>query len=314
VERERSRLRIVFLGTGSFACPTLRLVAREHDVALVVTQPDRPAGRHAEPTPPPVKTVARELGLEIAQPERINTPESVDAILSADPEALVVAAYGQLLRSGVLEAAPYGAINVHASLLPAYRGAAPVQWAIIRGEATTGVTTFLIDRGMDTGPLLLQRPLPIGDDETAGELEDRLSILGAETLIDTLAGLERGDLVPQPQSAEGMTLAPKLSREQGKIDWNSPAQSVHELVRGTNPWPMAWTLLEGDRIKVLRTARTDIRRGPVEPGGIGPREAGRLLVGCADRLLELIEVQREGRPRTSGREFLNGIRGQARFV
>jgi methionyl-tRNA formyltransferase len=307
-------MRTAFLGTGAFARLPLRELAEKHDVALVVTQPDRPTGRHAELTPPPVKSLALELGLHVEQPERINTPEGLEPILAAKPDVIVVVAYGQLLRSGLLDAAPLGAINVHASLLPAYRGAAPVQWAVIRGETTTGITTFRIDLGMDTGPILLQRSLAIGEDETAGELEERLSSLGAKTLLDTLGGLADGSLVARAQPSAGVSLAPKLSRDDGRIDWSTTADRVHALVRGTNPWPSAWATLDGERIKILRSAQTGIGSGPLEPGEIGPRETGQLFVGCADRLIELVELQREGRPRTSGRDFLHAIRGRTRFA
>jgi methionyl-tRNA formyltransferase len=307
-------MRVVFVGTGDFACPILDRLTQVHDVALVLTQPDRPVGRHAVLAPPPVKKLAQELGLRIEQPERINRPEALNEITASSPRALVVADYGQLLRAGVLEAAPLGAINVHASLLPAYRGAAPVQWAVIQGETTTGVTTFRIDEGMDTGPILLQRPLAIGEDEAADALEKRLSEFGAEILIETLAGLADGTLVARPQPEAGVSLAPKLSRDVGRIDWSGEAAVVHALVRGTRPWPSAWTTLDGERIKILRTARSGVGVGPVQPGEIGPRETGRLFVGCRDELIELVELQREGRPPTDGRSFLNGLRGSPRFV
>ncbi len=305
-------MRVAFLGTSPFAVPALRAVAARHEVALVVTQPDRPAGRHAVVTPPPVKTAAVELGLALLQPEKINQEDAIGALRGARPDVLVVAAYGQLLRATVFDLAPHGAINIHASLLPRYRGAAPVGWALIRGETVTGVTTFVIDRGMDTGPMLLARDLCVGADETAGELEPRLAALGAEAIVETLLGLESGGLAPVPQP-EGATLAPKLEREDSRIDWTRPAADVHNLVRGTNPWPGAWTMLGEDRAKIHRTALTDIRVGRLLPGTMGPRDAGRLYVACSDRLVEILEIQRNGRARTAGSEFLNGLRPGVAF-
>lgn len=300
-------MRVAFLGTSDFAVPALEAVAGRYQVVLVVTQPDRPAGRHATLTAPPVKLAAAALGLEVAQPERINRDEAVARLRDARPNVLVVAAYGQLLRPAVFESAPHGAINIHASILPRYRGAAPVNWAIARGETTTGITTFAIDQGMDTGPVFLQRSLAIGRDETAGELEPRLARLGAEVIVETLRGLEDGTLVAIPQPAEGVTLAPKLGRDDGRIEWTHPARDIQNLVRGMNPWPGAWTTLAGDRVKIHRATLTDIAVGRLVPGALGPREARRLLVACSDRLLELVDVQREGRPRTSGAQFLNGL-------
>lgn len=301
-------MRIVFLGTADFACPALSALAATHEVVRVITQPDRPVGRHAELRPSPVKVLATDLGLPLAQPEKINAPESL-ALLRADrPDVLVVAAYGQLLREGVFQIAPYGAINIHGSLLPAYRGAAPVQWAIIRGETITGVTTFVIDRGMDTGDLLLKRSTTIGPDETAGELMHRLADLGAEAIVETLEGLASGTLHPAPQPSDGISLAPRLSREDGLIDWRQPAQCVHNLVRGTSPWPSAWTPLGADRVKIHATNCTGIGRGAWPAGAVALQETGRMLVACGDELLEVLEIQRQGRPRTSGQSFVNGLR------
>ena len=307
-------MRLVFLGTAEFARPALAALADRHEIPLVVTQPDRPAGRHGELRPSPIKEEAVSLGLSVFQPERINAVGSLERLRAAAPEAIVVAAYGQLLKSGVFDLAPRGAINVHASLLPAYRGAAPIHWAIIRGETETGITTFLIDAGMDTGDLLLQRELDIGPDETAGEVEARLARLGAGVVVDTLEGLQEEALTPRPQPEEGVSMAPRLSRDDGRIDWRTPAQRIHDLVRGSSPWPGAWTLLDGERVKVHRTARTEVESGPLSPGEIGLRETDRLLVGTGDRLIEILEVQRAGRPRIDGAAFLHGLRGPASFT
>lgn len=307
-------MRLVFLGTSEFARPALVAIAERYDVTLVVTQPDRPVGRHAKLTPPPVKDEAGRLGLPVFQPERINVEDSLERLRDATPDAIVVAAYGQLLKPGVFTLAPLGAVNIHASLLPAYRGAAPVNWAIIRGETRTGITTFLIDAGMDTGDVLLQRALDIEPDETAADLEKRLALLGADVIIETLEGLLNGTLSPHPQPQSGVSMAPRLSRDDGRIDWKAPARRIYDLVRGANPWPGAWTLLGEERVKVHRTSLTEIEHGSIAPGEIALRETDRLLVGTVDRLIEIDEVQREGRPPTSGPDFLHGLRGPANFI
>ena len=307
-------MNVVFVGTSTFACPALKAVAEEHNVRLVVTQPDRPVGRHATLAPPAIKQVAGHLGLEVYQPERINQDEAVTRLAAVPADAFVVAAYGQLLRPRVFDLPRLGTINIHASLLPAYRGAAPVHWAIIRGETVTGITTFLIDKGMDTGEMLLARSIAIEPDETTGELEPRLAELGAIAILNTLAGLENGEISPSPQPEHGVSFAPMLAREDGRIDWSLPAQAIHNLVRGTNPWPGAWTTLDNERVKLHRSHPTSIARGPVAGGQIGPREDGRLLVGTGDRLIEILEIQREGKPRTSGAAFLNGLRSETRFA
>ncbi|MEW5825207.1 MAG: methionyl-tRNA formyltransferase [Candidatus Bipolaricaulota bacterium] len=306
-------MRVVFLGTSSFAVPTLSALAAHHDVRLVVTQPDRPAGRHACDRQPAVKCAARDLGLPICQADRVHQPETLETLRAASPEALVVAAFGQILKPAVFGLAPFGAINLHASLLPKYRGAAPVNWAIVRGETETGVTTFVIDAGMDTGPMLVQRALPIAPDETAGDLEVRLAELGAGVMLKTLDGLLSGTISPRPQPQIGASLAPKLARDDGRIVWGTTAREAYDFVRGMTPWPGAWGLLDGQRVKVHRAARTGISVGPLAAGQIGPKESRRLLVACSDEFLELCDVQREAKGRTSGREFLNGLRGGAAF-
>jgi methionyl-tRNA formyltransferase len=305
-------MRIAFLGTSGFAVPALRALADRHAVVLVVTQPDRPVGRHAVVAASPVKRAALEAELRLSQPERINCEDAVGELCDARPDVLVVAAYGQLLRPTVFDLAPLGAINIHASLLPQYRGAAPVAWAIVNGEETTGITTFLIDRGMDTGPILLRRSLSIEKDETAGHLEARLALLGADTIVETVDGLASGTLAAVPQP-EGSSLAPKLTRSDGHVSWSAPARATHNLVRGMSPWPGAWTTLGNERVKIHRTALTDVTVGSLPAGSLGPRESGRLLVACSDALLEILDVQREGHARATGAEFLNGLRPGASF-
>lgn len=306
-------MRLVFLGTSAFACPALTALAKVHEIALVITQPDRPAGRKRELRSPAVKVEAARLGLSIAQPERINDDEGLELLRKADPEAIIVASYGQILRQAVFSLPSFGTINIHASLLPRFRGAAPINWAIIRGEEQTGITTFLIDEGMDTGKILIERPLAIGKDETAGELHDRLAVLGAQAILDTLNGIEAGTLKSTLQGDEVASLAPKLTRKDGRIDWGKGAHEIHDQVRGMNPWPSAFTHLGNERVKVHRTAITGVGCGDTLSGEIPLRETGRLLVGTKDELIEILEIQRESRPRMSGRDFLNGLRGEERF-
>ncbi len=300
-------MRVVFLGTAAFARPSLIALAKVHEIALIITQPDRPAGRKQQLSPPAVKVEAEHLGLRFAQPEWINSKETQGLLEEVAPEVIVVAAYGQILREAVFSLPPLGTINIHASLLPRYRGAAPINWAIIRGEVETGITTFLIEEGLDTGLILLKKALQIGRDETAGELHDRLAALGAEVILDTLAGLEAKTLGPVAQNDKEASVAPMLRREDGLINWQKRALELHNQVRGMNPWPGVYTHLGEARVKVHRTALTEIACGEVRPGQIALRETGRLLVGTADDLLEILEVQRESHPRMTGCAFLNGL-------
>lgn len=301
-------MKLAFLGTSDFACPALEALACAHDVRLVVTQPDRPAGRGERLKAPPVKELAARLGLRVAQPLKASSDEAVMLLREAAPDVIVVAAYGQILRRSVFLLPPLGTINIHASLLPRHRGAAPVNWAIIRGDRETGVTTFLIEEGLDTGRILLQRSVPIGRDETAGELHDRLALLGADLIVETLERMEKGRIEALAQDEGRATLAPKLEREDGLIDWTFEAQRIHDQVRGMNPWPGAFTRLRDERLKVHRTAIIGVRRGAFRPGAIALAETGRLLVAASDELVELLEVQKESRPRMSGRDLLNGLR------
>lgn len=307
-------MKVAFFGTSEFACPALRAIDDEFGVDLVVTQPDRPAGRHARLHPSPVKLVALERSLELQQPANINEPQSVHMLDDLSPDIIVVASYGQLLKPIVFELPRLGTVNIHASLLPAYRGAAPVNWAIMRGEATTGISTFFIEKGLDTGDLLMMEHLDIGGDETAAELEQRLAMLGASIIVQTVAGLRDGTLQATEQPEKGVSLAPSLSRNDGHIDWCQSAAEIHNLVRGTTPWPGAWTHLGPHRVKIHRTRRTNLASGVLLPGQIGPCESQRLLVGTRDHLLEVIELQREGKSRTCGNDFLHGVHLPATFT
>jgi len=297
-------VRIAFAGTGAFGVPALRCLAETYGVLTVVSQPDRPAGRGLKLAAPPVKEVAQELGIPLIQPRTINAGEVVERLRALDLDFLVVASFGQFLRPAVLGLPRLAPVNIHASLLPKYRGAAPVAWAVIRGEGETGVTTFVLDEGMDTGPLLLQKAISIGPDETAGELEHRLAALGAELIVETLGGMVAGTVKPQPQPEEG-TLAPKLHREDGRIRWEWESRRIHDLVRGTHPWPGAQTTLRDKVVKVHRTRGVDGDAPGLPAGTILPRR-DRLFVATGEGILEILELQPAGCRPISGQEFLNG--------
>jgi methionyl-tRNA formyltransferase len=302
-----SRLKILFYGTPEFALPTLEALLRHHDVVAVVTQPDRPAHRGQRLTPPPVKGRAEAAGLTVLQPARLRDPGWPERLRAFAADVAVVVAFGQILSRPVLDAPARGSINVHASLLPRYRGAAPIAWAIMRGERLTGITTFQMDEGMDTGPMLLTASTAIGPDETAGELADRLSRLGAEVLIDTLARLDT--LTPTPQRDADATLAPRLKKGDGALDWSRPAREVVDRVRGCNPWPGASTPTPAGALRLWR-ARPLEGAPPAPPGTLVPA-GGVLAVATGDGLVLPVEVQPESRRAVTWTEFLRGARLEA---
>ena len=300
-------MRLVFLGTPSFAVPTLeRIVEAGHEVLAVYTQPDRPKGRSQELTAPPVKQTAVRLGLPVRQPERINRPEVVEELAGLKADAMVVVGYGQIIPQSIIDLAPLGIINVHASLLPKYRGAAPVQWAIARGETTTGVTTMRIDAGLDTGDILLQVETPIGPEETATELSERLAWMGADLLIETLRGLEQGTIASRKQDPALASHAPMLKKEDGRIEWRLGAREISNRVRGFQPWPGAWTHFRGQLLHIWR-AQMAGEAVVAAPGAVLPLKR-RLLVACGSGALEVLELQLEGRKRMTAGDFLNGFR------
>jgi methionyl-tRNA formyltransferase len=301
-------LRIVFLGSSPFAIPCFEaLIAAGHQVVGLITQPDREKGRGRELAPPPLKPVAESHGVPVLQPRRIREPEALAALRALAPAVQVVVAYGQILPRTVIDAAPLGTVNVHASLLPRYRGAAPVQWAIVRGERETGVTTMLIDEGLDTGPLLLSRSTSIGEEETAPQLEARLARIGAELLLQTLDGLRRGTLTPHPQDAGLATLAPLLKKEDGVVDWSATAEDIARQVRGFQPWPGTATTVQGRTLKILR-ARPDLP-GPGAPGVVAGVDRDGIVVGCGGGTrLRLLAVQPESRRAMSAQDFAAGVR------
>ncbi len=301
-------MRLIFFGTPEFAVPSLEaVVSAGHQVLAVITQPDRPAGRGRVPTPPPIRTAAMRLGLPVHQPEQIRRPEFVDWLRGLAPEVMVVVGYGKIIPQSIIDIPRHGIVNVHASLLPKYRGAAPIEWAIAHGETHTGVTTMRIDAGLDTGDILLQRATPIQEEETAVELRARLAVMGAELLVETLGGLEAGVIVPRPQDHSQATLAPMLRKEDGRIDWNWTATQIANRVRAFVPWPGAYSWLRGKLLHIWRAR-------PSGAAGVGPPGAllagkERLWVTCGgDSTLEILELQLEGRRRLSAAEFLRGIR------
>jgi len=298
-------MRLVFLGTPSFAVPALeRTLAAGHEVLAVYTQPDKPKGRGRELAASPVKLAALRHGLDVRQPERIRRPEVVAELKELRPEAMVVVGYGQIIPQSIIDIPPLGIINVHASLLPKYRGAAPIQWAVARGETVTGVTTMRIDAGLDTGDILLMRETPIGSGETAAELAARLAPMGADLLLETLEGLRAGTIQPRPQDDSQATLAPILHKEDGLIDWSLAASEVYNRVRGFEPWPGAYSWFRGQRLNVCRARLAEAASGTP---GLLVAAGRRLLVHCGEGTrLELLEVQIEGRKRIAGSAFLNG--------
>jgi methionyl-tRNA formyltransferase len=305
-------MKIVFCGTPQFAAPTLEaLIAAGHTVSLAVSQPDRLVGRHQQLTAPPVKQAALAHGIAVTQPEKIRTNEEFRAQLEAiAPDAIVVVAYGRIVPPWMLALPRLGCINLHASLLPKYRGAAPIQWSVAMGDAVTGNTTMLLEEGLDTGPILLQQTVEIAPTETAADLFVSLAAKGAPLVVETLAGLDAGTLKPQAQNHAGATFAPILNREDGRMDF--AARTAHELMnrwRGFQPWPGAFTTLDGKKLIVHRMMNAGpgiAPEGILEPGTIRIVDK-RFLVACAaETWLEFSEVQLEGKKRMTAAEFLRG--------
>jgi methionyl-tRNA formyltransferase len=300
--------RIVFMGTPGFAAPVLEALADAHQVVGVVTQPDRPAGRGRRLAPLPVKEVALGRGLPLYQPQSLRTPEAVAQLVAWDPDVIVVAAFGQILRQNVLDLPPHGCLNVHASLLPRWRGAAPAPAAILAGDGVTGVTIMRMDAGLDTGPILAQREESIRPDDTRATLEDRLARLGAALLVETLPAYLAGDLLPRPQPVEGMTYAGQLRKEDGRLDWSHAAVELDRRVRAFTPWPGAFTTWRGRRLKVLRAVPLPEWRGDASPGTVLALADG-LAVATGEGGLRLEEVQLAGKRPMDVTAFLRGQRG-----
>ena len=306
------RFRVIFMGTPDFAVPCLARLVEISDVVAVVTQPDRPKGRGQKLLPPPVKVFSQEHGIAVYQPVRVKATDFVDVLRGLAPDLIVVVAFGQILSKEILSLPPLGCINVHASLLPRYRGAAPMQWAIVRGEKETGVTTMFMDEGLDTGDMLLRETLPITQAMTAAELHDEMMKLGADVLEKTLFSLSEGTLKRTPQDDALSTYAPLLDKEVGRIDWKKPAQEIHDLVRGLNSWPGAYTMLEGQKFKIWRTR---LAEGTAEPGEIVSVTKQGLLVGTGEGMLEILEVQAPSKKKMAAGDYVrgHGLQLPARF-
>ncbi len=313
-------MKIVFMGTPDFARSALeKIIEAGHQVLLVVTQPDKPKGRSGELQISDVKACALEHGIPVFQPVRIKLPENVQELKKYDADIYVVAAFGQILSQEILDIPRFGCVNIHASILPEYRGAAPIQQAIIDGKKTTGVTIMQMAAGMDTGDILLQREIPISEDETGGGLFDKLAALGGELIVEALPKIEKGELVPVPQDEERATKCGKLSKDMGRIDFEWDAEEIRNLVRGLNPWPSAFTYLGGKMLKIWQARTlseidfkrlcqdheyTDVKES--EPGMIVLLTKDSFVVRCGSDYLQILEVQLEGKKRMDVRSFLLG--------
>lgn len=296
--------RTIFMGTPDFACPTLqKLIEREENIVAVVTQPDRPKGRGQKLMPPPVKELAEKNGIAVYQPLKVRDPVFVEIIRDLKPDVIVVVAFGQILPKALLDIPQHGCINVHASLLPRYRGAAPLNWCIINGEAETGVTTMLMDVGLDTGDMLLTGKTPLDADEDIQSLHDRMSVMGADLLAETLDRLASGDLVPQPQNDADSCYAPMLKKDDGIINWHADAGTIHNQVRGLAVWPGACTAI-GDQ--VLKIYRTSVGDSSGEAGIVLQAAKGIFEVACQSGSLFLHELQLAGKKRLDSTSFLAG--------
>jgi methionyl-tRNA formyltransferase len=297
-------IKVVFMGSPDFSLPTLRVLAEAYEVVGVVTQPDRASGRGRELKPPPVKLLAQQLGIQVIQPEKLRQPEAMEQLRLWNPDVIIVAAFGQILKKDVLYLPRFGSLNVHASLLPRWRGAAPINAAILNGDNETGITIMKMDVGLDTGPILTQRSIPLTRQETAGSVSEKLSRLGADLLVETLPGYFSGKIQPAPQSEDGMTYAPMLKKEEGQLDFTQPADELERRVRAFNPWPGAFMDVDGTLLKIHRAHVAG-----------GKAEAGQRLiyedqpaVGAGGEIFILDEVQPAGKKSMSGKSFLAGAR------
>lgn len=297
-------MRVVFMGTPDFAVPSLkRLIADGHTVSLVVTQADKPKGRGQVMTPPPVKAYAMEQGLPVFQPTKMKTEETLETIKAAQPDVIVVVAFGRILPPSILELPQYGCVNVHGSLLPRYRGAAPIQWTVLNGDKEAGVTTMQMNEGLDTGDMLLISKRPVPEDMTAGELFDLLCEDGAALLSETIKGLESGSIRPIPQNDEEATYAPMLDKSMSRIDWSLPAKTLQNRIRGLNPWPSAVTTYKGKTLKIHSSKVGDSTNK--SPGTVISTDP--LQIACGDGMaLQPLQVQLEGSKRMAAEDFLRG--------
>lgn len=312
-------MKIIFMGSPDFAVNSVQaLYEAGHEIILVVTQPDRPKGRSGEPTPGPVKQWALDHNIETFQPERIKTPESIEYMKKYQADVAVVAAFGQILPKEILDMPRLGCVNVHASLLPKYRGAAPIQWSIINGDEYTGITTMQMGVGLDDGDILLQKEVKIGKEETGGELFDRLAVAGGELIVETVAKLDAGEIIPRQQNAEEATHVGMIKKQQGQINWSKTAAEIERLVRGLNPWPSAFTYTDGKQLKIWKAEVTDRPAEWTDKKGMPLRNPdtglfptpgqniGDVICCGDDTYLKLLEVQLEGKKRMAAADFLRG--------
>ena len=301
-------MRIVFMGTPEFAVPSLEsLVNSKYEVVMVVTQPDKPKGRGYKVCCPPVKQFAMSKGLPVFQPEKIGEPSAVRKLAEKNPDLFVTCAFGQVETTDVLNIPKYGTVNVHASLLPKYRGAAPINWAIINGEKKTGITTMMTVLKMDAGDILLQEEIEINDDMTAGQLHDRMSVLGAELLIKTIRKIEEGTIERIPQNESEVTFASRITGMTGKIDWNSTARQIHNLVRGTNPWPGAFSFFKGERMRIWKTRILNETKTPeLKPGTILEITKEGFTVQTGGGLILVSEIQCDNSKRLTTCQYVCG--------
>jgi len=297
-------MKIIFMGTPDFAAASLEaLIDSRHEIQAVVTQPDKPKGRKGELTPSPVKVIAKREGIKVYQPLKVRDEEFVETLRAYNPDVMVVVAFGQIIPLSILEMPKYGCVNIHGSLLPKYRGAAPIQWAVLDGEKETGITTILMDEGIDTGDILLKKTIKIDTDETSGSLFDKLMALGAETILETLDELEKGNLTPTKQGESPTAYAKMLTKTMGLIDFTKPAKELDCFVRGMNPWPSAYTLLSGKTLKLWKVRAVE---GSGKAGSVIVIGKESFTIACGEGAIEVLEVQLEGKKRMSAGDFLKG--------
>ena len=297
-------MKIIFMGTPDFAAASLEaLIASRHEIQAVVTQPDKPKGRKGELTPSPVKVVAEGKGIKVYQPLKVRDEEFVKTLRAYNPDVIVVVAFGQIIPLSILKMPKFGCVNIHGSLLPKYRGAAPIQWAVLDGEKETGITTILMDEGIDTGDILLKKTIKIDADETSGSLFDKLMALGAETILETLDELEKGSLTPTKQEESPTAYAKMLTKAMGLIDFTKSAKELDCFVRGMDPWPSAYTLLSG---KTLKLWKVRVVEGGGKAGSVIEIGKESFTVACGEGAIEVLEVQLEGKKRMSAGDFLKG--------
>ena len=297
-------MKIIFMGTPDFAAASLEaLIASRHEIQAVVTQPDKPKGRKGELTPSPVKVIAKREGIKVYQPLKVRDEDFVDTLRAYNPDVMVVVAFGQIIPLSILKMPKFGCVNIHGSLLPKYRGAAPIQWAVLDGEKETGITTILMDEGIDTGDILLKKTIKIDTDETSGSLFDKLMALGAETILETLDELEKGSLTPTKQGESPTAYAKMLTKAMGLIDFTKSAKELDCFVRGMNPWPSAYTLLAG---KTLKLWKVRVVEGGGKAGSVIGIDKESFTIACGEGAIEVLEVQLEGKKRMSAGDFLKG--------